>query len=45
VLDGWRARFPNVRLTCIGRLVERPGLRLSTAVAREFTGHGYDHFA
>lgn len=28
VLDGWKARFPETPLTCIGRIMDRPGLRL-----------------
>lgn len=45
VLDGWRARFPDVRLTCIGRIVEQPGLRLRDRRGlREVPAHGYVHF-
>ena len=33
----WRAKFPKLRLTAIGRLVEN-----GTA---NFSGKGYDHFA
>ncbi len=46
VLDGWRARFPQVRLSCIGRIVETPGLRLlHRHGVHEITAHGYRHFA
>jgi thiamine-monophosphate kinase len=46
VLDGWRARFPEVRLSCIGRVTGERGLRLRTADGMvEFKGNGYVHFA
>ena len=46
VLDGWKARFPGVPLTCIGRITAEPGLRLRDAKgAHEFRGNGYVHFA
>ncbi len=46
ILDGWRDRFPGVRLTCIGRITSEPGLRLVDAGgARDFRGNGYVHFA
>ncbi len=45
VLDGWRARFPDLRLTCIGRITEEPGLRLRDERGlRGFNGGGYVHF-
>jgi thiamine-monophosphate kinase len=43
--DAWRTRFPDLRLTCIGRITADPGFRL-----RDHTGvhtltlHGYAHF-
>jgi thiamine-monophosphate kinase len=46
LLDGWKAQFPKLRLSCIGRITEERGLKL-----RDKTGlhalepHGYDHFA
>ncbi len=46
VLDGWRATFPAVRLTCIGRVATQPGLRLRDRNGiREAPAHGYVHFA
>ena len=45
LLDAWRERFPGVRLSCIGRLTEQPGLRLRDQDGvREFRGGGYVHF-
>lgn len=46
VLDGWKARFPSTRLTCIGRITEGPELRLRTAKGfQPVPEHGYVHFA
>ena len=46
LLDGWRARFPDTRLTCIGRFTEKPGLRLRTGrQVHELKTPGYTHFA
>ncbi len=46
VLDGWKAAFPDVPLTCIGRMTAAPGLRLrDTQGVQLFHGHGYVHFA
>ncbi len=44
--DGWRAEFPKVKLSCIGRIVAEPGLRLRTADGvRDLNAQGYTHFA
>ena len=46
LLDGWKKQFPDLRLSCIGRITEERGLKL-----RDKTGlhsletHGYVHFA
>lgn len=46
LLDAWRTAFPDVRLTCIGRMTREPGLRLRDQHGSQlFTGHGYVHFA
>lgn len=46
LLDAWKPRFPEVPLTCIGRMTREPGLRLRDQHgARPFTGHGYVHFS
>jgi thiamine-monophosphate kinase len=45
VLDGWKAQFPGLRLTCIGKITLEPGLRLrDKSGIRPFTAHGYVHF-
>jgi thiamine-monophosphate kinase len=44
--DAWRAQFPGVKLSCIGRILPEPGLRIRDKDGvRPFTGHGYVHFA
>jgi thiamine-monophosphate kinase len=46
LLDGWKAEFPSLKLTCIGKLQKEPGLRLRTADGIRTLGvHGYTHFA
>ena len=46
LLDAWRARFPNLRLTCIGRLTREPGIRLRTEQGLQTVPpRAYEHFA
>lgn len=46
VLDGWKQSFPDTRLTCIGRIVSRHGLRLRDGQNTiDFKGAGYAHFS
>jgi thiamine-monophosphate kinase len=46
VLDGWKAAFPEVPLTCIGRIATTPGLRVHDETGvRDLVEHGYTHFA
>jgi hypothetical protein len=44
LLDGWKARFPETRITCIGRLNDRPGLFLREERGLTPLGHGFQHF-
>ena len=45
ILDGWKTRFPGVPLSCIGRVVDRPGLWLRGEEGlRPMIGKGYEHF-
>ena len=44
--DAWKAQFPKLRLSCIGRITAAPGLRLRDHQGvRPLTEHGYTHFA
>jgi thiamine-monophosphate kinase len=45
VLDGWKTNFPKTKLSCIGKIVSQPGLRLRDKLGiRELPKHGYTHF-
>ncbi len=46
ILDGWKSQFPGVRLSCVGRITEKPGLHLRDRHGlRPVSNHGYSHFA
>ena len=43
--DGWKKEFPELPLTCIGRVTAEPGLRLhDKGGVRVLHAHGYTHF-
>jgi len=45
LLDAWRAQFPDVKLSCVGKITTTPGLRLRDERGlREFNLRGYEHF-
>ncbi|MGE3308781.1 MAG: thiamine-monophosphate kinase [Limisphaerales bacterium] len=45
VLDGWKARFPDVPIACIGRITAEPGVRLRDRQGpRPMPTHGFVHF-
>jgi len=45
LLDGWRAQFPDIKLTCIGKTLEEPGLRIrDDKTVRPVAIDGYVHF-
>jgi thiamine-monophosphate kinase len=45
LLDAWKIRFPELRLTCIGKITAEPGLRLRDKDGiRNLAAHGYTHF-
>ena len=45
LLDGWKAQFPSIKLSCIGKITEAPGLRIRDKQGiRELAAHGYTHF-
>lgn len=46
LLDAWKIQFPELALTCIGKITAGEGIILrDKRGARPFTGHGYEHFA
>jgi thiamine-monophosphate kinase len=45
LLDAWKADFPGLPLTCIGRMTSDPGLRIRDPEGvRTLNVHGYTHF-
>lgn len=46
LLDAWKKAFPNVPLTCIGKITGEPGIHLRDKQGiRPLNVHGYTHFA
>jgi len=46
LLDAWKAQFPSVRLSCIGKITATPGITLRDRQGvRRLTANGYQHFA
>ena len=46
VLDGWKRKFPDTQLTCIGKITEEPGLYFQEKEGNQaITLHGYEHFS
>ncbi len=46
VSDAWRIQFPELNLSCVGRVTSLPGLRLKSKMGtKPMPQHGYDHFA
>ncbi len=45
LLDAWKARFPALKLSCIGRITKNPGVRLQDQNGvKNLSMHGYTHF-
>jgi len=45
VLDGWNAKFPDVKLSCIGKITVGSGVKLRTTDGlQELNVEGYAHF-
>jgi thiamine-monophosphate kinase len=46
LLDGWKKKFPDLRLSCIGKITKGPGLSLRDKTGMHtLESHGYVHFA
>ncbi|HVV00822.1 MAG TPA: AIR synthase-related protein, partial [Verrucomicrobiae bacterium] len=46
LLDGWKARFPTLRLSCVGKITSEQGVRLRDKQGvRPLSAHGYTHFS
>jgi thiamine-monophosphate kinase len=45
LLDAWKHAFPEVRLSCIGKITSEPGVKICDKQGvRPLTVHGYVHF-
>lgn len=46
ILDAWKGRFPEIPLTCIGKIEAKPELRLQgKSGPHRLDSHGYEHFS
>ena len=46
LLDAWKRQFPKLRLSCIGKIVARAGLKLRDQTGvHPLAAHGYVHFS
>jgi thiamine-monophosphate kinase len=46
LLDAWKKQFPELRLSCIGRITAETGLKMRDKTgSRSLETHGYVHFA
>ena len=46
VLDAWKKQFPDVKLSCIGKIIAGAGIRLrDQSGIRPLAAHGYTHFS
>jgi len=46
LLDGWKLQFPEVKLSCIGKISATPGVKLRDKDGfKPMPDHGYVHFA
>ena len=46
LLDGWKKKFPEVKLSCIGKIVAGEGIELRDKNgAQKLNARGYEHFS
>jgi len=46
LLDGWKRKFPDLKLSCIGKIVAGEGIELrDKSGSQKLNAHGYVHFA
>ena len=46
LLDGWKKKFPEVKLSCIGKIIAGEGIELRDKNgAQKLNAHGYIHFS
>jgi thiamine-monophosphate kinase len=45
LIDAWKARFPSLKLSCIGRITASPGITVRDATGiKPLLATGYTHF-
>ena len=46
LLDAWKKQFPELKLSCIGKIIAGEGIKLRDETGiRPLTAHGYVHFS
>jgi thiamine-monophosphate kinase len=46
LLDAWKTEFPKVKLSCVGKILKEPGLKIrDERGVRELSAKGYEHFS
>ena len=46
LVDAWQKKFPDLKLSCIGKIIAGEGIRLrDESGVRPFNAHGYVHFS
>jgi len=46
LLDAWKAQFPNLELSCIGKITDGEGITIRDKEGvRPLSAHGYEHFS
>ncbi len=46
LLDAWKKKFPDLKLSCVGKIVPGEGILLRDKTGRHmFNAHGYEHFS
>jgi hypothetical protein len=46
LLDGWKKKFPKLKLSCVGEIVAGEGIILRDQHgSQKLNAHGYTHFA
>jgi thiamine-monophosphate kinase len=45
LLDAWRKKFPELKLSCIGKIVAGEGIQIrDKSGSHRLAAHGYEHF-
>lgn len=45
LMDAWKLKFPDLKLSCVGKILQEPGLKIRDGKGvRELSAQGYVHF-